>query len=189
MTPRKQGDKMSTMATQTTISLEEYLKTVPDPDVEYVNGSLKERPLVSCWHGIIQSEICSWFTSHRKEWKLLAGVEVRMQTTPTTVHLPDVVVDTIWDWPPVLVKPPLVAIEILSPGDSMSYLEGKCDAYSSMGIANIWIVNPMLRNGRIWKNGEWFQATRFEVAGTSVYLDLEWLFSQIDDLKKSEFQS
>lgn len=174
------------MATQTLISLEEYLKKIPDPDVEYVDGYLKERPVVSTLHGLLQSEICGWFISHRKEWKVLSAVEARMRTSATSVRLPDVVIDKIGEWPMVLVNPPMIVLEILSIGDSMAELEEKCDAYEAMGIPNIWLINPARRKGKVWKHGNWIEVTRFEAAGTEIYLDVDWLFAQIDGFKTAE---
>ena len=177
------------MARQTIISLDEYLKHIPDPDVEYVDGHLKERPVVAPMHGVLQSEICLWFGQHRQEWKLLAGVEVRTQVAPDSVLLPDVVVHPMRDWPlgegapQRFTKPPLIVIEILSPGDPMSEMEYKCDASAIMGIQNIWVINPMRRSGRIWKQGDWVATTRFDAGMNGIYLDINWLFAQIDGFK------
>ncbi len=163
-----------------TISLEEYLRTVPDPDVEYVDGFLKERPVVFSVHGLLQLEIGMWFNRHREEWKVRAAVEVRTQVTPDRVRLPDVVVDQARKWPAILTRPPLIVIEILSPSDSMVELEQKCDEYVAMGIQNVWVINPEKRAGRICREGSWAETRRFAVEGTGIYLDLEGLFAEMD---------
>ncbi len=180
------------MSTQTAISFEEYLRHIPDPDVEYVDGHLKERPVVAPIHSVLQSEICLWFGLHRSQWKLLTGVEVRTQVTATSVLLPDVVVHPIKQWPLAegapqrFTQPPLIVIEVLSLGDGMAELEQKCDAYEAMGIPNIWVINPMQRKGKLWKRGTWTEVTRFEVEGTEVHLDVDWLFAQIDGFQNAE---
>jgi Uma2 family endonuclease len=140
------------MATTAT-SIEEYLKTVPDPDVEYVDGELRERPMVFSVHGTLQSEICIWFGAHRKDWMVLTGVEIRTQVSPTRVRLPDVIVDRMGVWPDVFSHPPMIVIEILSPSDSFMELEQKCADYSAMGIRNIWVINPERQSGRTWTDG------------------------------------
>ena len=172
------------MAT-TAISIEEYLRTVPDPDVEYVDGELKERPMTFSEHGLLQSEISTWFNSHRKEWDVRAGVEGRTQVSPTRVRLPAVIVNRARKWPSVLVDPPLVVIEILSPSDSFMVLEQKCIEYAAMGIRNVWVINPEGRMGRAWDEGTWIETQRFAVAGTEIHLDLPWLFAQMDSYEAS----
>ena len=58
------------MAT-TMISIEAYLKAVPDPDVEYVDGDLRERPMVSrCMDG------CSQRFQSRDKRFTVAGTEI-----------------------------------------------------------------------------------------------------------------
>ena len=167
------------MAT-TGISLEEYLRTVPDPDVEYIDGLLKERPVVFSIHGLLQGEIVTWFKSHRKDWNVRAAVEVRTQVAKDRVRIPDVVVDPARKWPAILTCPPMIVIEILSPSDSMIELEQKCDEYSAMGIPNVWVINPEKRSGRICRQGVWAETRRFTVEGTEIYLDLEQLFAEMD---------
>jgi Uma2 family endonuclease len=150
------------MAT-TAISIDDYLKKIPDPDVEYIDGQLRERPVVLSVHGLLQSEICIWCGAHRKDWKVRSAVEVRTQVSPTHVFLPDVVIDHARKWPPVLTQPPLIVIEILSPGDSFMELEQKCVEYWEMGIRNVWVINPQRRTGRVWHEGAWIESKRFAV--------------------------
>ena len=69
--------KVGACRTQAAISLQEYLRHILDLDVKYVDGQLKERPVVTPIHSLIQSEICFWFGLHRRQWKLLSGIEVR----------------------------------------------------------------------------------------------------------------
>ena len=80
------------MAT-TAVSLDAYLNgPVPDPDVEYVDGALKEKPVVKRIHTRLQSILCTWFENHAEEWGVVPSPELRTQVSPTRVRLPDVVV-------------------------------------------------------------------------------------------------
>lgn len=82
------------MATTTLISVDDYLaNTSFRPDVEYIDGELKERTKVVSAHRLCQSLISGWFFSHEEDWGVRAGVEVRTRVTATRVRLPDVVVD------------------------------------------------------------------------------------------------
>lgn len=87
---------------------------------------MKERPVVSPLHGVLQSEVCFWFGQRRQQWQLLTGVGVRTQVSATSVLLPDVVAHPMADWPlsdeaPLrFVRPPLIVIEVLSVGEAMA---------------------------------------------------------------------
>jgi Uma2 family endonuclease len=39
-------------------------------------------------------------------------------------------------------RPPLIAVEILSPEDRLSAMQEKVAQYSRFGIENIWIIDP-----------------------------------------------
>ncbi len=54
------------MATTTLVSLEDYLRTDYDPDVEYIDGQLKEKPVVQWTHSNLQVSLSSWSTSTGK---------------------------------------------------------------------------------------------------------------------------
>ena len=168
------------MATTTLLGLDEYLKTGYERDVEYVDGELQERPVVFSAHGLLQSKIGAWFDRHEEEWGVRAGVEVRTRVSPTRVRLPDVVVDYARHWPPVLVTPPLIAIEIVSPSDSYGHIQEVVQDYRAMGIRNIWVVDPGTRTAFECSSVPWVSTARLSVEGTPVFLDLADLFAWLD---------
>ena len=169
------------MATTTLISIDEYLgNTSFNPDVEYLDGELKERAMVFSAHGLILSLLSGWFYSHEEEWNVRAGVEVRTRVASTRVRLPDVVIDRACQWPPVLTAPPLVVIEILSPNDSYTATQKLAADYQLMGVPNIWLIDPETKTGRVCEGPVWKEVRRFEVEGRGIYLDLDWLFSRLE---------
>ncbi len=169
------------MATTTLISIDEYLGNYSfDPDVEYIDGELKERAMVFSAHGLIQSLLSGWFFSHEDEWKVRAGVEIRTRVSPTRVRLPDVIVDRAFKWPSVLTEPPLILIEILSPYDSYTGTQRLATDYQDMGVPNIWLIDPETKTGRVCEGPIWKQVRRFEVDGRGIYLDLDWLFERLE---------
>jgi Uma2 family endonuclease len=162
------------VATTSLLSIEEYLRKSYRPDVEFIDGELKERPVVNYAHGQI------------KEWDVIAAVEVRTKVSSRRVRLPDVIVDRRSDGPRrrkegTIFDPPLIAIEILSPNDSYGQTQQLAHEYQVMGIQNIWLIDPETRTGRFCKENAWIETRRFEVEGTQIYLELDWLFSQLDD--------
>ncbi len=48
------------MAGTVTVSLEHYLGTNYVPDVEFVHGELKGKPVVPRLHGRVQLHLCLW---------------------------------------------------------------------------------------------------------------------------------
>ena len=169
------------MAAATLISLEQYLHgPVPQPDVEYLDGVLKEKSVVVSVHGLLQGLICSWFRDRKGIWNLKAGVEIRTQVSPTHVRLPDVVVGPLREWPPVLIEPPLIAIEILSPSDSYAEVRRTAREYHAMGVQNIWLIEPDTRTAESFQAGNFVAATRLQVPDSPVYLDVAELFAEID---------
>ena len=167
------------MAATTLISIDEYLHTSSyNPDVEYIDGELRERPVVFSIHGKLQSLLCIWFGQH-EEWGLDVAVEVRTQVTASRVRLPDVVVDTAGRWPQTLISPPLIVIEILSPSDSYSETERLAQDYLAMGVPNIWLIDPETRTARVCVKEAWIEKTRLEVAGTEIYLEVGALFARL----------
>jgi Uma2 family endonuclease len=165
----------------TLISIEDYLgNTSFNPDVEYIDGELKERTMVVSAHGLTQSLISGWFFAHEDEWRVRAGVEIRTQVSATRVRLPDVVVDRASRWPAILIEPPLIVIEVLSPHDSYVETQRLASDYQAMGIPNIWLIDPETRTGRVCRGAIWEETRRFLVADSAIHLELDWLFGRLD---------
>jgi Uma2 family endonuclease len=81
--------------------------------------------------------------------------------------------------PDVLTEPPLLVIEILSPDDSYSDTQERAKDYREMGVETVWIVDPKTRTGRMCRGAEWLEASRLEVKGTPLYVNLPDIFSQL----------
>ena len=169
------------MATAVLISMDEYERMRFERDVEYVDGALRERPMVMSVHGLIQTWLGAWFSSHKKEWGIKAGVEVRTQVLATRVRLPDVVVGPCKRWPQTLVEPPLIAIEVLSPSDSFSELEEVVDDYQRMGVENVWVINPQKRVGWVCEPGRWVVARTLRAKSGPMYVELAELWASLDE--------
>ena len=81
---------------------------------------------------------------------------------------------------PVLIEPPLLIVEILSPDDTFADLQKRARDYQAMGVETIWIVDPDTRTAQICTRSAWIPATRLIVEGTQISLDLESLFKDLD---------
>ena len=128
------------------VTVEEYLRTVYEPECDYVDGWLEDRNVGEYDHALLQTLLAHIFMTNRKEWGVLPLTELRTQVKLTRFRCPDVLVLRA-DAPreQILTHPPLIAIEILSPEDRVSRFRVKIDDYVAFGVENIWIIDPATR--------------------------------------------
>jgi len=169
------------MATVTLISIDKYLRTGYDPDVEFVDGFLKKRAASFSTHGLLQALLGAQIMSRGKEWHVKVAFGVRTQVAPNHVRLPDVVVGLRRKWPETLVEPPLVVIEVISPSDAYGEIEEKIAEYQAMGIPNIWLIHPTKRLGWTCNREPWVPTERFQAMDSPMYVDLLTLFAELDE--------
>ncbi len=175
------------MDTSTLVSIEDYLKTVYRPDVEYIDGELRlknsaleENPMVMWAHVRLQSLLCAWFDRHEDEWGIIGGPEARTRVSGTRVRLPDIVMIPAGPSPQTLVDPPLIVVEIVSPSDSYSEIDERMRDYASMGVPNLWIIDPQQRVARERRGDAWVDVVRLTVPGSPIYVDIPALFTRLD---------
>jgi Uma2 family endonuclease len=166
------------MPAGTQISVEEYLKTVYRPDRDYVDGVLEERNLGEWDHSSVQTQFVIFFSKFR-ETGLRAVTELRMCVGENKFLVPDVVVTLGKPDEQVLTKPPLLCIEILSRGDTVSQTNERVRDYLDFGVPVIWVVDPAEKALWIYRPSGMERAI-----GPSVKLDatsVEVPFSEIFD--------
>ena len=130
------------MSVETLISVEEYLNTSYDPDVEYVDDVLVERNVGEWPHSLIQSNLV--YHLSRKYPHVYALPALTSQTRSMRYRLPDVSVLLAAPQTKYLLEAAFLAVEILSESDSMTSIIEKLDEYSRKGVANIWLIDPRL---------------------------------------------
>ena len=167
------------MATALRIPLSEYLGISYRPDREYVDGEIRERNVGKWEHARLQWLLALWFGTHEKQWGITGSTEQRVRVSANRVRVPDLVVLTAGAQPEVLTDPPLLVIEILSPDDSYSDTQDRAQDYRAMGVETVWIIDPKTRTGRVCSGTEWVEASRLEVKGTPLYVNLPEIFSQM----------
>jgi Uma2 family endonuclease len=126
------------------VPLEVYLSASHyEPDAEYVDGQIEERPMGEFDHAAWQLAILKWFLRHEEEWNIDVLPELRVQTAPTRFRVPDVtVLDRSLPVEQIITHPPIAVFEVLSPEDTIHRLKRKLEDYRAMGIAQIWVVDP-----------------------------------------------
>ncbi|HEY5054704.1 MAG TPA: Uma2 family endonuclease [Acidobacteriaceae bacterium] len=167
------------MATAVQLPVSEYLRTTYRPDREYIDGELRERNVGKWEHARLQLVLAAWFYQHEAIWNIVSSTEQRMRVSPNRIRIPDLVVLHAGRQPDVLTDPPLLIVEILSPDDTYSELQERCDDYLRMGVPTIWLIDPGTRSGRMCTSAGWIAAERLEVPGTPIHVHLTPLFAQI----------
>ena len=168
------------MESATLISLEEYLATSYRPDREYIDGELKERNAGKWDHARVQFLLAAWFAQHERAWDVLGSTEQRTFVAGTRVRIPDVVLTARVQNPPVIVDPPVLVVEILSPDDTYTDTEERAADYLRIGVRMVWVIDPETRSGRMCDGAAWTSAECLSVPGTPIYVDLPQLFSQLN---------
>lgn len=139
------------MSVGTLVSLEEYLSTSYDPDVEYVDGVLEERNVGDWLHSLVQRNLI--LALSRKYPHVYAVPELRSQTRTTRYRLPDVCVLLAAPKTKYLLDAAFVAVEILSEEDRMTKMMEKLEEYDQKGVPNIWMIDPRLQKISVYSNG------------------------------------
>ena len=126
------------------VPLEVYLRSSGyEPDAEYVDGKIEERPMGEFDHAAWQLAIIKWFLRHEEEWNIDVLPELRVQAAPTRFRVPDVtVLDRSLPVEQIITHPPIAVFEVLSPEDTFSRLKRKLEDYRTMGIPHIWVIDP-----------------------------------------------
>jgi Uma2 family endonuclease len=170
------------MATAAHISLLEYMQAHYRPDREFVDGELLERNVGKWEHARIQALLASWFHSQEKTWSVKVATEQRVQVSSTRVRIPDVMLVPRGPQPEIIVDPPILIVEILSPDDTYTDTQIRSADYLDMGASAVWIIDPGSRTGRQCVGSSWVARERLEVPGTAIWINLLQLFSDLDEV-------
>jgi len=164
-------------------TVREYLRTSWSPDREYVDGHIEERNLGEKEHSILQRFLTVLFAINRDNWGVEVFPELRTQTQARRFRVPDVLVMRKSDQFERYVKtPPLIAIEILSPEDTLTAMRAKAAEYREFGVENIWIIDPGPRLALRYSGSAFEEVHTGEltVPGTPIRVVLSELFAELD---------
>ena len=140
------------MSGETLISVEEYLNTSYDPDMEYVDGVLEERNVGDWRHSLVQVNVASALKQkYRGKIKVLA--ELRSSVTPTRFRLPDVCVTLGNPGTKVLWDAAFLVVEILSEDDRMTRVMERLGDFAAKGVPHIWLIDPRLQTVSVYRAG------------------------------------
>lgn len=137
----------------TSIPVEEYLRTSYQPNCEYIDGVLRQKPMPTWNHAALEGRFFELISSGFPDFA--AGCEATVRIREDKYLVPDVVVqyrNRIQR--PYPTDPVHICIEILSPDDRMSEVLAKCEEYHAWGVAMTWIVDPEARRAWEYRSGQ-----------------------------------
>jgi Uma2 family endonuclease len=179
------------MATKLRVSEQEYLDclTGESPSYEFVNGEVFQKPLTRSQHVLVAKAAGQAFPRYEASAGGFFGWEVTTnlsQGRDTRYRVPD---SAYWasgrprggD----VFLPPTLAIEIISPGQSMDTLRKKCREYRSHGVDVAWLINPEQRIVEVFEADRDGDVLQGDAVLASVYLPgfeltLRGLFASLD---------
>jgi Uma2 family endonuclease len=174
---RGNSGKEGTMAATieiTRVPLDVYLKTSYEPDAEYIDGVVEERPMGEWSHADWQAALVDFYRSRRVEWNIRAAAELRVQIAKSRFRVPDVaILDRSLPIEQIITHPPIAVFEILSPEDKLTRMMAKLADYEHMGVRSILVLNPQgshfqYRNGTL----EPLPPQPFDLPGSQCRFDL-----------------
>lgn len=138
------------------VTADELFKTASDDfRYELQEGVLKRMPPTGFEHGVVVVNLTLPLAQHVKtnNLGLVCGAETgfRLASNPDTVLAPDIAfvrrervnqngrTSKFWEGAPDL------AVEIMSPNDTVREMKGKADKWLAAGAQAVWIVNPLRR--------------------------------------------
>ena len=146
-------------------------------------GRIEERNLGERDHSIIQRFLTVLFALNRTQWGVEVFPELRTQTRITRFRVPGVLVTRVEDkFERYVTSPPLIAIEILLPEDTLSAMRAKAEEYRQFGIENIWIIDPEPRIAWRYTGDALEQVTTGEllVSDIAIRVGLSEMFAELD---------
>lgn len=157
------------MATTANVPLEVYLHSSYEPDAEFVDGEIEERPMGENDHSAWQDAIAAWFRQNKLAWLIRIRPELRVQVAPTRYLVPDVtILDRAQPVERIITHPPVAVFEVLSPEDTVRRLMRKLNDYHAMGIPEIWVVDPDTKIFSRFEDGQLIRRDRFSLSSKGI---------------------
>ena len=151
------------MSTITCVTADQLLR-MPDDGYRYelVAGELRRMTPAGWKHGAIGGRLHGWLAHHIEQENLgrilCAETGFLIARDPDTVRAPDIAFihkdrlpaedpeDAFWPGAPDL------AVEVLSPGDTIQEVDDKVKAWLDAGAGMIWVVNPKWQNVTVYRS-------------------------------------
>lgn len=140
----------------------EVLDVHPDLDVRSDYEIERNKPMPSLNHSSIQSNLIMELTPFRNQFRITSELSLALPNWPS---IPDI---CIYPKMPInlrkdvisMTEPPLCAIEIISPSQSVDEMREKAEKYFLHGVKSCWIVIPAFANIYVYSSLDEYEIYR-----------------------------
>jgi len=113
------------------------------------------KPMPNKQHAVTQANLLDALLPYKVRYKRLPELSVRLEGDK---YVPDIALYPIdasdWHIPEnEMTLPPLLAIEIVSPSQSIDEMKEKADKYLAAGVKSVWLVLPALAGVMVLQSG------------------------------------
>ena len=141
----------------------------------------RNKPMPSLNHSIIQSNLIMELAVYRQKYRIVSELSLDLSEWPSVPDisiLPKIDIDLRHDV--IAVKEaPLVAIEIISPSQSLNELVNKAEKYFEHGVQSCWLVIPSLGNIYVFSTPDVYQIFRKNEILTDPSVDITLPLDQV----------
>jgi Uma2 family endonuclease len=164
------------------VPLEVYLRCSDwEPDAEYVDGEIEERPAATYDHSSWHSAILGFFSDRGPEWNIRVRPSLRVQVSATRFRVPDVtILDRNQPVEQIVTHPPIAVLEVLSPEDRHARFTRKLQDYEAMGIRQIWVIDPEGPSIQRYRDGHLAPSSLFDEPERGIRFELREIEALLD---------
>lgn len=178
---------MLQQSTSALVPVEEYLNTsYPDGDREYLDGLVVARNVGTPGHSALQKILIVHLAQFEKAMQIAVRPECRTRIEEARYRVPDVLVMArpFRQSDRVVLDPPLLIVEILSPDDRMGETIQRFREYEKLGVRHIVQMDPEDRTTFVFAGGDLVRRdlSSFEVPGRGpLPFDSRELLARLDE--------
>ena len=165
------------------MTVEEYLGSSFQPDIDFVDGMVENRNVGEFAHSSVLGEAMFLLGTHEREWGVQVLPTCRLRVSEQRIRVPDVMaISADHDDEQVVTKAPVVCIEVISPDDTWRRLRMLFEDFWSMGVRNIWVFEPEARLAYRFDADGFFRVREAElrVPGTEIRLNVADVFRGLE---------
>ncbi len=165
------------------MTIEEYLHSSFQPDIDFVDGMVENRNVGEFAHSSVLGEAMFSLGKHEKDWGVQVLPTCRLRVSEQRIRVPDVmVIRADHDGEQIVTKAPIICIEVISPDDTWRRLRTLFEDFWSMGVRNVWAFEPEARLAhRFDAEGlHRVRDTELRVSSTEISLNVADVFRGLD---------
>ena len=170
------------MASTVHVSLEEFQTRYANAGpYEYWFGEVVQKSVPTWLHAMLQALLAEIFY----EQGYFSGSELDLRISRDFQPRPDVAASLVLESHAYPTKPIDIIAEILSPDDDMTSVVRKCGYYADLGIAQIYVFDPVARWAAKWESatGKLQRIDELKLTNGSI-VRVHDIFARFDDRLK-----